>query len=168
MKKLFTLIALLYVFCSYGQVVISLQGKYQGSLVNLDFIIVENLSHPGKMALPAPPGITTYFIDLMNGYFNGVLQVTSNTAQVEVLSLIPGFTRVSVNLAINETVQVTLYTMDGAVYRKWTSECRQGQNIVGISAACQGILICRLSGRDFSFAFKLPGNSDAVTACNTA
>jgi uncharacterized protein (TIGR02145 family) len=157
---------MLAAFCS-GQVVVTMRAFYKGNLVNLDSIIVENKSRPGKRTWAAPPSVNTYLIDLMQGtIINGIAVPADEKNQVSPGSNEPGKARILFDLNQQEQVHVQLYTMTGSLWRDWDLTLPANRSMVEITTGGEQLFIGRITGRTIHFSFKMTGTASSSASCN--
>jgi uncharacterized protein (TIGR02145 family) len=160
MKYIFIFINLFFYLISYAQVTVTLQSKYLKSMVNLDSIMVENLTQPNQMTLAAPPGITSYDIDLMKGKIINYIPENNTMPCINENINMLGCLQLCVVLERSETFKVTLFNKIGQIKEQWTVECGQGMSLLNISAGIDQMFICVVEGKNFKNSFKIIGNSN--------
>ncbi len=124
MKNILLFFILILWIVSPAQVTVTLQSKYLGNLLNLDSIIVGNLTQPGRLSLVAPPEINSYMIDLMQGHIiNDIPDIDNNEIGIHEGINTPGRLQLSATLSREEFISVSLFTVMGKIVRQWNIEC---------------------------------------------
>lgn len=164
MKKILLFFNLIICLVSPAQVRVTLQSKYLGNLVNLDSIIVENLTQPGWLSLVAPPGINSYDIDLMQGkIINDVSEISNSGNGFHECLNMPGKLQVSLTLLRQEMFSVSLFNAGGEMVRHWDIKCGSGINLIDISVESGKLFICSIVGKEIKDSFKIIGKDQINT-----
>jgi uncharacterized protein (TIGR02145 family) len=161
MKKILLFLILIPWLVSPAQVTVTLQSKYLGNLLNLDSIIVENLTQPGRLSLVAPPEINSYMIDLMQGHIiNDIPEIANSGIGLYECINSPGRLQVSATLINQEIISVSLFTVMGEFVRQWDIECGSGVNLIDLSVGSEQMYICTIAGKEIIGSFKIVGKDN--------
>lgn len=158
MKNILLFFTLILWMVSPAQVTVTLQSKYLGNLLNLDSIIVENLTQPSRLSLVAPPEINSYMIDLMQGHIiNDIPDIANNGIGLHECINTPGRLQVSATLSREEFISVSLFTVMGEIVRQWNIECAAGTNMLDINVGSGQMYICTIAWKEINGSFKIVG-----------
>jgi uncharacterized protein (TIGR02145 family) len=140
-------------------VMITLTGKHKGVAVELDTIILENLTQPDTVILyPLPTGITSYQIDLRRGkIINGIGEYIDLFGVFLEINK-PGYQKVKVVLQRSESLKFTLFSLTGKAIWQETIQFREGSSCVDINSGSEPLYLLRVQGVNFDHCFKCPGS----------
>jgi uncharacterized protein (TIGR02145 family) len=148
-----------------AQVVVTLQARYLGAPVALDSILIENLSRPSVAALHAPPGITSYDIDLLTGMIINGITAPSMVTGSRLLVCQPGYAQFRLVTNGPENVTVSLFDLSGNLLHTWEEKTAGGSTLIDLFAGFGHMNICTIKTRNCSESFKIIGNLNHYTAC---
>ncbi len=165
MKKIIISFLSLCICSSFAQTVVTLQGLYLHAPVAVDSIVLQNLSRPSTVSLPAPPDITSYDIDLESGTIINKVPDPVDKPGSRLLVNQPGYARFRLDVKGSEMIQVTLFDLNGKTVQKWLEKAR-GENVyVDILAGFGAWYVCTIETSHFSSSFKLAGNLNHYNQC---
>ena len=167
MKKILLLFNLILSLVSPAQVIVTLQSKYLGNLLNLDSIIVENLTQDSKLLLSAPLQINSYDIDLLQGkIINDIQEINYNKPGLHENINIPGHFQVIATLQKPEMLSVSLINIMGEIIHQWDIEICSGNSVLDMSVGHDEMLICEIRGKEIIGSFKIFGKDQNPTNLN--
>jgi uncharacterized protein (TIGR02145 family) len=167
MKKLLILFSLIFYLGASAQVTVTLRGKYLSNLLNLDSIIVDNLTQQSHLQLAAPPGINSYDIDLMQGkIINDIPEINTYKGYLHEVINLPGLLQVRTALIKPEIISVSLFNILGKIIRHWEVECNSGISLINLSVGLDQLYICTIQGKAISGNFKVFGKDQNPITLN--
>lgn len=160
MRTLFLSVLITLSFIGNAQdVIITLTGKHKGGAVELDTIILENLTQPDTVILSLlPAGFTSYQIDLRRGKIINDIDEYAHPFGVFLEINKPGYQKVQVVLQRSENLQFTLISTTGKTIWRKTIEFSGGSSCVDIHPGSEPLYILRVQGENFDHCFKCLGS----------
>jgi uncharacterized protein (TIGR02145 family) len=147
-----------------AQVIVTLQSKYFESIINLDSILVDNLTQRCRLQLLAPSEINVYEIDLMQGkIINGIPETNIPHATLQETINNPGHLQVNVSLSKPESIAITLFTLYGRETKHWNVACGSGSNLIDLHIGSDQLFICAIRSKEIFGYLKVLGKETILT-----
>ncbi len=165
MKNIIACFLALCAWGSHAQTVVTLQGLYLRSPVAVDSILLQNLSRPSAVALPAPPDITSYDIDLESGTIINNVNDQADKPGSRLLVNQPGYARFRLDLHGSGAIRVTLFDLNGKTIKQWQETTRGEIVYIDLLPGFNTWYICTIESNSFSSSFKLAGSLNHYNDC---
>lgn len=162
MKKSILLTALIFIsnFVFAQDITVNIEGQYNGYNLHIDSILIENNSNGTKDLINNLPDLHTHQFNLTQGiYLSSSNIITANiTKELNLVQNSPGILKLNYTEDYHSKAQISIYNLTGEKIKQSTKNISQGNNLITIRIAKQGIHIVHFKLNTISKSYKVIGS----------
>jgi len=141
------------------EVIVTLTAKQIDLPVELDVIVLENLTDPDTATLTdLPAGVTSYDIDLMKGKVIGGIEDPMPNSGISLTTSQPGLLKFILRVAKPGSFHFTLFELNGKAVVDKVIPVQAGDTWFTLQCTAVPFTILRISGDSFIACLRCPGN----------